>query len=71
MSELAAQGASDYLAIPLRVYSIGLASLVVVTDRIGGFDEKDMVKFGVLAEAIAPVFELVELRRRSKERTKE
>lgn len=64
--ELAAQGASDYYALPLTVRSIGLASIALVTDKIDGFNNDDILKFGVLASALAPVFEAVEIRRRSK-----
>ncbi len=65
LAELAAQGATDYVAIPLRITSFGLASIALVSDRLDGFTAEDLKKFAVLASAIAPTFEAVFQHRRS------
>jgi len=65
LRELAAQGATDYVALPLRIASPGLASIVLVTERLDGFTCEDIRKFAVLASIIAPTFEVVFLHRHS------
>lgn len=62
LRDLAAQGATDYLALPLRLDSLPLATIVLVTDRLDGFTSEDLKKFAVLVAAVAPVFEAVILR---------
>ncbi len=64
LQNLASQGATDYIHLPLRTPSTGHDSLAIVTDRIGGFEKEDVCKFDALALAFAPTFAAVEQRRR-------
>ena len=57
LKELAAQGATDYVALPMPYASGHLASMVIVTDRIGGFQKSDISKFKVLALTLASALE--------------
>ena len=66
-ADLAAQGASNYFALPTRASAMGLASITVLTDRMGGFEDEDIKKSEVLVSASAPTFEANEIRRRSTE----
>jgi len=57
LHRLAAQGATDYLALPMPFADGRMASLVTVTDRLGGFRLEDVGKFEALASALSPVLE--------------
>ncbi|MDR6289506.1 adenylate cyclase [Inquilinus ginsengisoli] len=57
LHRLAAQGATDYLALPMPFADGRMASLVAVTDRLGGFRLEDVGKFEALASALSPVLE--------------
>lgn len=57
LHRLAAQGATDYLALPMPFADGRMASLVAVTDRCGGFGAADTGKLEALAEALSPVLE--------------
>ena len=57
LHRLAAQGATDYLALPMPFADGRMASLVAVTDRCGGFGAGDIAKLEALAEALSPVLE--------------
>lgn len=57
LHRLAAQGATDYLALPMPFADGRMASLVAVTDRCGGFRPDDIGKLEALAEGLSPVLE--------------
>lgn len=57
LHRLAAQGATDYLALPMPFADGRMASLAAVTDRCGGFGADDIGKLQGLAEALSPVLE--------------
>jgi len=57
LKELAAQGVTDYLILPVRS-KIGSASMALATDRMNGFSEFDLHKFCLLTDVIAPMLEL-------------
>jgi adenylate cyclase len=57
LHRLAAQGATDYLALPMPFTDGRMASLAAVTDRCGGFVADDIGKLEALAEALSPVLE--------------
>ena len=48
LTELAAQGATDYFAVPVTS-QLGFASMVVVSDRIGGLSDSDIQKLEALS----------------------
>ncbi|MDJ0949528.1 MAG: adenylate/guanylate cyclase domain-containing protein [Alphaproteobacteria bacterium] len=58
LHDLAAQGATDYLAMPLVFTTGQSAAMVVVTDRAGGFTETDLSKFEALAVIVSPILEV-------------
>lgn len=57
LHRLAAQGATDYLALPMPFGDGRMASLVAVTDRLGGFGPDDVGKLAALADGLSPVLE--------------
>lgn len=57
LHRLAAQGATDYLALPMPFADGRMASLAAVTDRCGGFRPDDIGKLEALAEWLSPVQE--------------
>jgi adenylate cyclase len=57
LHRLAAQGATDYLALPMPFADGRMASLAAVTDRCGGFGATDIGKLEALAEGLSPVLE--------------
>lgn len=57
LHEVAAAGATDYLALPMR-FSTGLyGSLTIATDRAGGFDDRDIAQVRQLTRVLAPIVE--------------
>lgn len=61
--ELAADGATDYLALPVK-FSVGPDSyMTAVSNREGGFDDVDIAKLTRLVSFIAPIFEVFATRR--------
>ncbi len=60
--ELADQGATDYVIQPMPFSDGGRHFLAVATDRAEGFSDLDIAKFGLLAEALAPNFEIISRR---------
>ena len=61
--DLAAEGATDYLALPM-VMSDGANSTFIVASKLDqGFSDKDIAQFKALALFIAPVFEVLVFRR--------
>jgi adenylate cyclase len=61
--ELAAEGATDYLALPMAMTDGANSNFVVVTEAAQGFTEQDIAQFEELALYIAPVFEVLVFRR--------
>lgn len=57
LHELAAQGATDYLAVPLLFTTGQTAAMVVVSARPGGFEDDDLAKMDLLAAALSPILE--------------
>ncbi|MGK9232915.1 hypothetical protein KXS07_14785 [Inquilinus limosus] len=57
LHRLAAQGATDYLALPMPFADGRMASLVAVTDRCGGFRPDDIDKLATLTGGLSPVLE--------------
>lgn len=59
LHELAAQGATDYLALPLPFTTGQAAAMVVVTGRSGGLSDADVAKCEAVAAAMTPILETV------------
>ena len=60
LHDLAAEGMTDYLALPLRFgEGGGRGALVAATRRAGGFDDGDLAKFGALALVLSPLLEVL------------
>jgi len=65
-TELADDGFTDYLALPV-IFAEGLgAALVLCTQRRGGFSEHDIANFRVIRDYLTPVIEVHALRYLSK-----
>lgn len=65
LHEIAATGATDYLALPLVFTERRAASLTVATDRAAGFTEDDLESFRRIARVLAPCVEARVARRLS------
>jgi adenylate cyclase len=63
LDDLAAEGVTDYLLIPLRFSSHRINAISVATDRPGGFSEAEAARFKQLALPLALVLEVKETRR--------
>ncbi|WP_282607156.1 adenylate/guanylate cyclase domain-containing protein [Pelagibius sp. Alg239-R121] len=63
--ELAEQGARDYVIQPMTFSDGSGHFLAVATDRVDGFSDLDISKFGLLADTLAPCFEIISKRRLS------
>ncbi len=63
LHELAAQGATDYLALPLRFSDGKFHTLMLATDGKAGFSGHDVAQFTVLARFLSPVLEVMSTRR--------
>jgi len=59
LHDLKAQGASDYLAVPLTFSTGQSAAMVLVTDRDGGFADADVAQFEALAAILSPLLETI------------
>ncbi|MBM3567730.1 MAG: adenylate/guanylate cyclase domain-containing protein [Alphaproteobacteria bacterium] len=57
LHEIAAEGGTDYLAMPLPLTKGRLSAITLVSGRAGGFDDDDIAKFEALAEALSPIVE--------------
>jgi len=55
LHELAADGATDYFAVPMRFLSGRGAIIALVTDRPRGFDDADIARFEQLAATMGPI----------------
>jgi len=63
LHELAAEGAVDYLMLPLRFSDGSRNVFAVATDRAGGFSASDLAEFERLSHALAAVLEVAATRR--------
>jgi adenylate cyclase len=63
LHELAAEGGTDYLMLPLRFSDRSRNVLAVATDRPGGFGTGDLAEFERLSHAAAAVLEIAATRR--------
>jgi adenylate cyclase len=59
LHNLAAEGMTDYLALPTFFSGHRRAALVLSTRRPGGFDDGDIAKFEALALVAAPILEVL------------
>jgi adenylate cyclase len=57
LHEIAAMGATDYLALPMRFSSGARGSITVATDRQAGFNDSDIAKLERLALVMSPIVE--------------
>ncbi|HKY94152.1 MAG TPA: adenylate/guanylate cyclase domain-containing protein [Kiloniellales bacterium] len=59
LHDLAAEGMTDYLALPTFFAGQRRAAIVIATRRPGGFDDGDLAKFEALALVAAPILEVL------------
>ena len=57
LHEIAAMGATDYLALPMRFSSGARGSITVATDRPAGFNDSDIASFERMALVMSPIVE--------------
>lgn len=62
LHELKAEGATDYLGLPLPYSTGGRAILLLTSNRPGGFSDADLDRFGIVAAALSPVVEVLSAR---------
>lgn len=61
--DMRAEGMTDYVALPM-VFASGTTNIVTLaTAAPGGFSDHDLERFTALANLLAPVFEVINLRR--------
>jgi adenylate cyclase len=63
LDELAAEGATDYLIVPLRFSSQRVNAVSIATDRPGGFSTAELGRFKDLTPLLALVLEIKETQR--------
>jgi adenylate cyclase len=63
LHDLKARGATDYFGLPMPLSDGARPSLVFVSDRPGGFSESDLNGFARVASVLAPITEVVRLKR--------
>ncbi len=61
--DLAAEGATDYLAVPMRMSDGNTANFVLASKSDRGFNDDDITLMEKLALYVAPVFEILIIRR--------
>jgi adenylate cyclase len=66
LSELAAQGCTDYLALPLQLGGVTRNSATFASSRPGGFADEDIALITTLAPGLSIVLELLAQRRISR-----
>lgn len=59
--EIAETGATDYFGVPVKFTFGDGGTMIMTTDRAGGFSETDIAKFSRLATVIGPVIEVLVL----------
>ncbi len=63
LDDLRAEGMVDYFALPL-VFSSGVANVLTVATKVPqGFSDADLERIAVLSSLLAPVFEILAMRR--------
>src|SRR5262249_23615688 len=63
LDELAAEGVTDYLLVPLRFSGRRLNAVSIATDRAGGFSDGEITRFKNLTPQLALVLEIKETQR--------
>ncbi len=63
LDDLAAEGVTDYLIVPLRFSSQRVNAVSIATDRPGGFSEAELERFKNLMPLLALVLDVKETRR--------
>jgi adenylate cyclase len=63
LDELAAEGATDYLIVPLRFSSQRVNAVSIATDRPGGFSNAELARFKDLTPLLGLVLEIKETQR--------
>ena len=63
LDDLAAEGVTDYLIVPLRFSSQRVNAVSIATDRPGGFSEAELTRFRNLIPVLALVLDVKETRR--------
>lgn len=63
LHDLKARGATDYFGVPLTLSDGARPSLVFVSDTAGGFSESDLDGFVRVASVLAPIAEVLRLKR--------
>ena len=63
LDELAAEGVTDYLLVPLRFSSQRVNAVSIATDRPGGFSNAEIARFKDLTPLLALVLEIKETQR--------
>ncbi|QBF30126.1 adenylate/guanylate cyclase domain-containing protein [Thalassococcus sp. S3] len=61
LHELKSAGFTDYLGLPLRYSDGGSGIMIATTDLPDGFSDRDLVKLGKVASALAPIIEIFRL----------
>jgi len=61
--ELAADGATDYLALPLIFSDRTVGTMIVASQSEAGFDDADVAAFEGLVPYVAPIFEVLAARK--------
>jgi len=61
--ELAADGATDYLALPLVFSDGSVSNLIFASNSKGGFSDQDVAGFEELAPYVTPIFEVLATRK--------
>lgn len=61
--DLAAEGATDYLAVPMRMSDGSTSNCVFASKSDQGFNDDDIILMEELSLYVAPVFEIIALRR--------
>lgn len=66
LHEIKAGGGTDYLGLPLPFTEGSFAILAYTTDRLGGFDDSDILQLTKLATVLAPISEVFSEKRVSR-----
>lgn len=61
--DLAAEGVTDYIAVPMKLTDGNIANFVMATKAAQGYSDEDVEKLERLALYVAPVFEVIVVRR--------
>ncbi len=63
LNDMRAEGMTDYMAVPM-IFSSGTSNaMTIATTASGGFSEPEQLRYVALANLLAPLFEIINLRR--------